>query len=155
MPLMQMNQRIHQESVTANLRQITSNPGPLLPKPVLGFQLSRVDLIINKLIMVMLRFTLQIFQFNLTLNILHNPTPIQSNHLMMMKCTISYNYFTHNMMVIFWILTSRCFRLEQWPPLLQNFIQPLLCCFINIEQRMVQSQIACHNFLCVFQPRPL
>ena len=32
------NQKNHQENGTANLRQLTSNPGPLLPEPTLRFQ---------------------------------------------------------------------------------------------------------------------
>ena len=67
-PFMMMNQLIHQDSGTANLQQLTSNPVPLLPTSDLWFQLSWVDLIIMTLIMVILKFTLQIFQFNLTMN---------------------------------------------------------------------------------------
>ena len=97
----------HQESGTANLQNLNSNPVPLLPKPFLSFKLSWGDLIIMSLIMVMLRFTLHIFQFNLTLNIFHIQTPLQSNQLMMMKWNISCNYSTENMMMIFWMLNSR------------------------------------------------
>ena len=53
------------------------------------------------------------------------------------------------------MLISRCFKLDWWSPLLQNFIQYLLCYFINTEEQMLQSQIACHNFLCLSPPRPL
>ena len=35
------------------------------------------------------------------------------------------------------------------------FIQYLLCCFINTEERMLQTQIACHTFICLPQPRNL
>ena len=69
---------IQQESVTANLQQLASNPGPLLPKPVLWFHLSWGDLIILSLIMVMLRFVIHIFQLNLTLNLFQIQTPLQS-----------------------------------------------------------------------------
>ena len=31
----------------------------------------------------------------------------------------------------------------------------LLCCFIKTEEQMLQSQIACHTFLCMSQPKPL
>ena len=41
------NQMNHQESVPDNLQQRTSNPGPLLPKLGLWFQISLVDLIID------------------------------------------------------------------------------------------------------------
>ena len=58
------------------------------------------------LIMVMLRFTLQSFQLNLTMNMFHIQTPLQPNQLMMMKWTIFWNYSTHNMMMILWMLTS-------------------------------------------------
>ena len=58
-------------------------------------------------------------------------------------------------MKIFWMLTSRFFKLYWWSPLLKIFIQYLLCCFINMEVRMLQSKIACHTFLCLYQPRPL
>ena len=91
---MMKNQMIHQESGTANLQHLTSNPGPLLPKPVLWFQISQEDLIIMPLIMVTLRFTLHSSQLNITLNLFHIQTPPQSNKLMMIKCTISWNYST-------------------------------------------------------------
>ena len=129
---MVMNQMIHQESGTANLQYLTSNPGPLLPKPVLWFHLSWGDLIILSLIMVILRFVIHSFQLNLTLNLFQIQTPLQSNQWVMMKYTISWNYFTHNMMIIFWVLTSICYRLDWCSPLLQNFIHSLLCCFINM-----------------------
>ena len=38
-PFMANNQMNHQESGIDNLQHITSNPGPLLQKPVLQFQL--------------------------------------------------------------------------------------------------------------------
>ena len=53
------------------------------------------------------------------------------------------------------MLTYRCFKLDWWSPLLQNFIQYLLCYFIKTEEQMLQSQIACHPFLCLSPPRPL
>ena len=128
-----MNQLSHQESVTANLQQLTSNPVPLLLKPVLWFQLSWVYLIIMTLVMLVFRFTLQSSYLNLTLDIFQIQTPLRSNQFMMMKWTISWNFSTHNMMNIFWVLTSRCFSYYWWLPLLQNIIQSLLCCFINME----------------------
>ena len=73
------NQLIHKESGTANLQQLTSNPGPLLPKPSLWFQISLGDLIIITFVLVMLSFTLQSSQFNLTLNQFQIHTPPQSN----------------------------------------------------------------------------
>ena len=104
---MENNQRIHQESGTSNFKNITSNPGLLLPKPTLWFQLSWGDLIIIPLIMVMLRFTLKSFQLNITLNLFQIQKPLLSNQLMTMKLTISRNSSTNNMMNIFWMLTSR------------------------------------------------
>ena len=53
------------------------------------------------------------------------------------------------------MLTSRCFKLDWWSPLLQKCIQYLLCFFINTEDRMLQSQIVCHTLLCFSPPRPL
>ena len=126
---MEMYQLRHQESVTANLQKLTSNPGPLLPITVLWFQLSWGDLIILPLIMVMLRFTLQSFQFNITINMLQIQTPLQSNQFMMIKCTIYWDYSNHNMMKIFWMLISRCFRRYWWSPLLQNLNS--LYCFVS------------------------
>ena len=73
------------------------------------------ELITMPLIIVMLRFTLQIFQLNLTLNQFQIQTPLRLNQLMMMKCIISWNSFIQNMMKIFWMLTSRCFKLDWWP----------------------------------------
>ena len=106
-PFMVKNQTNHQESVTANLKKFTSNPGPLLQKPSLWFHLSWGDLIIMSLIMVVLRFTLQSFQLNLTLYLFQIHTPLLLNRLMVIKCTISWNYPTQKMMNILWILTSR------------------------------------------------
>ena len=100
-PFMEINQMSHQESGTANLQNITSTTGSLLPKPFMWFQLSWGDLIITPFIMVMLRFTLHSFQFNLTLNMFQIQTNLQSNQLMMIKCTISLSSLTQNMMVIF------------------------------------------------------
>ena len=146
---------IHQESGTTNLQQLASNLVLLLPTPAQWFQLSWEDLIIIPFIMVILRFTLQSFQLNITMNQLQIYTPFQINPLMMMKWTISYNSTIHNIMKTFWVLTSRCFRIDYWLPLLQHFIHYLLCCFIKIEERMLQSQIICHTFLCLSRPRPL
>ena len=53
------------------------------------------------------------------------------------------------------MLTFRCFRLDWWSPLLQNVIQSLLCCFINMKELMLQSQIACQTFTCLSQSSPL
>ena len=145
----------HQESGTANLQNLNSNTGPLLPKPILSFKISWGDLIILPLIMVILRFNLQSFQLNITLNMFQIHTPLLLNQSMMTKWTISWNFPTRNMMMIFWMLTSRCFRIDCWSPLLQKLIQNLLCCFKNIEERMLQSQISGHTFLCLSQPRSL
>ena len=149
------NQINHQEIGTANLHHLTSNPEPLLPTPSLWFKLSWGDLIIIPFIMVVFRFTLNSFQLNLTLNLFHIQTPLRSNQLMMIKWTISWNSSTHNVMKIFLMLTSRWFRIEWWFPLIQDFIQSLLCCFIKKEEKILQSQIACHTFLFFHQPRPL
>ena len=132
MHFMVMNQMNHQYNGTSNLRQFTSNPGPILPKPTLWFQLSWVGLIIMPLIMVMLRFTLKSFQLSLNRNQFQIHTPLRLNKLMTMKCIISWNYFIQNTMKIFWMLTSIYFKLDWWLPLLKNFIHSLLCCFINI-----------------------
>ena len=53
------------------------------------------------------------------------------------------------------MFTSICFRLYWRLPLLQKYIQSLLCCFVKIERIILQSQIACHTILCLSQPRPL
>ena len=57
--------------------------------------------------------------------------------------------------MLFYMLTYRCFKLDWWSPFLQNVIQYLLCYCIKMEDRMLQSQIACHTFLCLYPPRPL
>ena len=150
-----MKQLRHQESRTANLQNLTSNPGPLLPKPVMGFQLSQWDLIIMPLIMVMLISTFQSFQLNLIMSIFQIQTPLQLNQFMMMKWTIYCNSSTQNMIMTFWLLNYICFRIYWFSPLLQNFIQYILCCFINTEEKMLQSKIACQNFICLSQPRPM
>ena len=105
--------------------------------------------------MVMLRFNLQSLYLNLTLNLFQIQITLRWNKLMTMKWTIPWNSSTQNAMMIFWIMTSRYLGLYYWSPLLQNFIQPLLCCFINMEEKMLLSQISCHPFLCLSQPRPL
>ena len=104
--------------------------------------------------MMMLKFILQIFQLNLSLNQFQIQTPLQLNQLMMMKWIIYCNSYIQNMMNVFCMLTSRCFNIDWWLPLLQNFIHSLLCCFVKTEERMLQSQIACHTFLCLSQSRP-
>ena len=105
-------------------------------------------------LMVVSRFTLKSFQLNLTLNLFQIQTPLLSIKSMMIKYTISCDYSIQNMMITFWILTSRRFRLDWWFPPFQKFIQFLLCCFINIQECMLQPQIACHTFLCLYQPIP-
>ena len=152
MPFMVTNQLIHQESGRSNLQQITSKPRPILPKSILWFQLSWGYLSIIPLIMVMLRFTLQSFHLNLTLYMLHIQTPIRSNKLTMMKWNISWNSSTKKTMMIFWMLTSRWFRLYWCSNLLKKFIWYLLCCFINMDD-ILQSQIVYHTFICLFQKK--
>ena len=73
---------------------------------------------------------------------------------MIMKLTITWNSSTHSMMKIFWMSTYRFFRIDWWLPLLKYFLHYLLCCFINIEERMLQTKIACYTFLCLYQPIP-
>ena len=46
--------------------------------------------------MVMLKFTLKIFQLNLTLNQFQIQTPLLLNQLMMIKWIISWNYSIQN-----------------------------------------------------------
>ena len=72
-----------------------------------------------------------------------------------MKWITSWDSSIQNMMKILWMFTSRCFKLYWWSSLLQYFIHYLLCCFINMEDWMLQSKIACHTFLCLSQPRSL
>ena len=103
----------------------------------------------------MLRFTLNIFQLNLTMNMFHIHTPLQSNQSMIMKWTISWNSSIQNIMMIFWMLSFRWFRLDKWSTLLQNVIQSLRYCFIKIYDRLLQLKIECYTFLCLYQPRPL
>ena len=81
----QMNR---QYSGTVNLQHLTSNPEPLLTTPALWFQISWGDLNIIPFVMVMLSFTFQVFQLNLTLNMFHIQKPLQLNELIMMKRTI-------------------------------------------------------------------
>ena len=154
-PFMLMNQMNHQDSGSANLQKLNSNPWPLLLTLSLWFQLSWGDLIIMPLIMMMLNITLHTFQLNFTINKFQIHTALQLNQFMMMKCIISWNSSIQNMMKIFWMLTSIFFKLDCWLPLLQNSIYSILFCFINMEEKMFQSQIACHTFLFLSQPRPL
>ena len=74
---------------------------------------------------------------------------------MMIKCIISWSYYIHNMMKIFWMLNSICFKLYWWLTLYPKFIESPLCCFINMEEQMLQLNISYHTFLCFFQPIPL
>ena len=105
-----------------------------------------------QLIMVILRFTLQSIHLNIPLNLFQIRTSVWLNKLTMMKYTNSWNSSTQSMIMIIWILTSRWFSIEYWLLPLQNFIQPLLCYFINMEEQMLLSQIAYHTFLCTSQP---
>ena len=57
------------------------------------------------------------------------------------------------MIIIFWILTSRCSRLDWQLLLLQKFIQFQLCCFIKMEEKMLELPIFCSAFLCLYQYR--
>ena len=83
---------------------------------------------------------------NLSLNLFQIQKPLWSNQLMMMKLTISWNYSTQNMMMIFLILTFRRFRFDWGSPLLQNFIQSIMCFQMNIEEQMLLSQILISHF---------
>ena len=148
----QMN---HQESGTANLHQINSNTRPILQKSALWFQISQGELIIMPLIILMLKSPPQSFQLNSTLNPSQIQTPLRLNQLMMMKWTICWNSSINKTMNIFWMLTSIWFKLDWLTPLLQNFIQSLLCCFIKMDEKVLQSKIACHNFIGLSQTRPL
>ena len=75
--------------------------------------------------------------------------------MMMIKWIISWNFSIQSMTKIFWMLTSIFSNLDWWSLLLKTFIHSLLCCFINMEEQILKSKIACHNFLCLSQPRPL
>ena len=67
-PFMVKKQMNHQDSGAEKLQQLTSNPVPLLPTPSLWFHLSWGNLIITTMMMVILKFTIQIFQLSKTLN---------------------------------------------------------------------------------------
>ena len=69
--------------------------------------------------------------------VIQTQTPLQLNQLMMIKWIISWNYSTHNMMTIFYMLTSRCFKNDRWLLLLQRFLQYILCCFIKAGDQML------------------
>ena len=106
------NQMKHKYSGTANLQHLTSNPGIILPKPTLWFQISWGDLIIMPLIIVMLKLPLQIFQLILTLNQFQIQTTLQLNQLMTMKWIIFWNSSIKNTMKILCMLTTRYFKLD-------------------------------------------
>ena len=116
------NQINLQDSVTTNLQKINSNPEYLLPTPALWFHLLWGDLIIITLIMLMLSFTLQSFQFNLTLNQFQIQTPLLLNQFMVIKWTIYCNYFIQNILKTFCMLNFVWFRLG-WcsPPSKTNY----------------------------------
>ena len=130
------NQMNRQESVTSNLHQLTSKPQQFLPTPDLQFQISWGDFITMSFILVMLIFTLQSFQLNQTLNLVHIQTLLQLNQLMMMKWNIYWNYSTLNMIMIFCMLNSICLRIDWWRPLLQKKLQFLLCCLIKMQENI-------------------
>ena len=114
-----------------------------------------VNVIIVPLIRVVLRFTLRSIHLNLPLNMFHIWTLLQSYQLMMMKWNNSCNSSIQIIVMIFCILTSICFSLYKWLLLIQNSIHSLMCCFINIEEKNLMSQIACHTFLCSYQTSPM
>ena len=153
--LMVMNQVNHQDSRIANLQNLTSNPGPLLPTQAMWLQISWGDLIVMTLILVMLNLPLHSYQLNLILNQFQIQTPLRLNQLMIIKFIIFLNSSIQKMMKILWMLISRSFKLYWWSPLLQKFIYSLMCSSINMEEQMLQSQISCRTFLCLYQPRPL
>ena len=103
----------------------------------------------------MLRFILRNIHLNLPLNMFHIWTLLQSYQLMMMKWNNSCNSSIQIIVMIFCILTSICFSLYKWLLLIQNSIHSLMCCFINIEEKILMSQIACHTFLCSYQTSPM
>ena len=93
----------------------------------------------------MLRFTLKSFYLNLTINLLQIHTPLQSNQLIIMKWTISWNYYTQNMMIIFWILTFICFRIYWWLPYFK--IYTVYTVFFN---KYRGSNVAVTNYMSQF-----
>ena len=116
------NQMIHQESVTASLHLLTSNPGPLPPKTsplvsdIMG-RLNHCDIDNGNIEVHSSEFPVESNS-----NSVPDPdaTPIKSiddyemDHLL--KC------YTQNMIMILWMLTYKCFRIDWWSPLLQTFI---------------------------------
>ena len=150
-----IKQLIHQESGPDNLHQFSLNAGPLLPKPALWFWISQGDLIIMALIMVILIFNLQSIHLNLPLTLFQIRTTLQSNKLIMLKLTNYWNYSTHSTIMIFWVLASKCFRLDQWFLLPQNYIKYILCCFIETEKQILVSQTVGHNVLRQSKPIPI
>ena len=122
----------------------------LFPKIVLCFQLSWGDSIIMPLIKVILSFTLKGVYLKIPLNLFQICTPLQPNQLMIVKWSNYCNSSTQSMMLIFWMLNSRLFRLEQWPLLIQNFIHSLLCCFINTEYKFLYLKL----YVTLFYVRP-
>ena len=148
-------QIIHQYIVKANFQCLTSNPVPILPKPVLWFQIPWGDLIIIPLIMSMLRSNLYSFQLNLTLNLFQIHTPLLSNQFMMMKCTIFYNSSTQNMMIILWVLTSICFSLDWWSPTPKNIYTVSTVLFHKYGGENVVVTNCMSHFSMFFLPSPL
>ena len=130
MPFMVMNQRIHKYSVTGNFQQFTSNPGPILPKPVLLFRISWVYLTIMTLVIVMLGFSLYIIYFSLPLTLFQIRNQLWSNQFMMVKWTNSWNYSTQIMMIMFWDVSLQ--MLQSWI-VVSNYIKHLygLYCVVS------------------------
>ena len=100
----------------------------------------------------MLRFTFKSVHLNIPLTLLYIKILLWSNPLMIMKWT-KYSYSSsQSTMMIFWMLTSRCFRLAR-SLLLKKIIQSLICCFIKTEEQILESQNSCQTFLCLSQPK--
>ena len=111
MILLVINQLIHQESGTDNLQHFNSNNVPLLPIIFLCFHISWGDLLMMLLIMKVLGFALQLIYWNLPLNLFHIYIPFRSNQFIMVKWNSFSSSFTQGMMMVFWMLTSKCFRI--------------------------------------------
>ena len=139
-----INRLKHQENRTSHIQQFTPNTSPLIPILFLWYKTSWLYLIIMLIIMVMYRFTLHIIPCNIPMSLFQTRITLKLNHLMIMKYTIFFNSSTHNIMMIFWMLISRCSRLDSYSLLHQNSIQYKLCCFVKMQGGVVLTNFLSH-----------
>ena len=100
----------HQDRGTSIHQKCTSNTAPVIPIPVLKFQISWWNIITMQLIMVMYRFILNMIPWNIPLTMFQTQITLWINKLIMMKCTTSSNFSLGSLLLSFtcWYPYASC-----------------------------------------------